>query len=372
MRLFATDQLLLLHLLVDDSGGGETHPLFHFLELQMNANTKIINAIRQSFDEQKKVNIDLRESSTLTGSGYGAGGRSQFDDAFAALRLANPFRRGARIVAAQNTSATQFVAKVGNATNQTNPWGYLFTPNTGTPNTATSVWQLPTRVVTAQLPVRTAALDDINAIQETLVNDLNLEFAQQEALSMARNNDQSGTTTTSTGGVDGLRGLDSYGSVAISAAATYGTSGAAITNGIHSIRNYQAVDFGDTSALVKIKAALPAQYWDDPSTAWHITPTAYWTLIANYDFADIGNSSGEFGALKSLYGIPVIVNPYLSDSYPVYLACWNRFVTIADAQEMSVQLFEQTAPGYLTLWAQKRMVSTITDPNAGVRLQITG
>jgi hypothetical protein len=43
-------------------------------------------------------------------------------------------------------------------------------------------------------------------------------------------------------------------------------------------------------------------------------------------------------------------------------------VTIADVEEMTIQAMEQTAPGFITLFAEKRLVSTVRDPFAGIRL----
>ena len=54
--------------------------------------------------------------------------------------------------------------------------------------------------------------------------------------------------------------------------------------------------------------------------------------------------------------------------FSVYLANWPNFVTIADIEEMNVQAFEQTAPGFITLYAEKRLASTVRDPFAGIRL----
>jgi len=336
----------------------------------MSATQKILEGIKQAFNESRKVTIDLREASAITGSGLGIGGRTHFDDAFAALRYANPFRMGSRQIAAPGSSAVQFVAKTGNATNQTNPWGYTFTANSGTPNTATSTWVLPTRVVSAQLPVRIAALEDINGLESTLVEDLMLEFSQQEGASMAANNDQVGTTTTSTGGVDGLRGLDSYPS---GASAAYGTSGTAITNGRHTLATVSLGGVAVTYAkIVDIANALPAQYWSLPGTAWHMTPTMIQTLRQLKDtaglplFLELGEP-GEGGAVGSIFGWPVIPNSYMTDTFPIYLANWSRFLTIADIEEISVQMFEQTAPGYITMYAEKRVASTVRDPFAGVR-----
>ena len=100
----------------------------------MNTSEKILNGIKQALTEGKAtVNFtdnnktkDVEEASTLTGSGLNIGGRVYFDDAFAALRYANPFRMGSRQVT-YTGSAAQFVAKTGNAANSTNPWLYVVT-----------------------------------------------------------------------------------------------------------------------------------------------------------------------------------------------------------------------------------------------------
>ena len=334
----------------------------------MKLTEKILDGIKKAIAEGGKVDINLTEASALTGSGSGVGGNVVFDDSFAALRQANPFRIGSRQITATG-SDVQFVAKTGNAADSTNPWGYAINPNSGSPNINTSIWQLPVRVLTAQLPIRTAALSDINGIEETLVQDLYLEFSQLEAQSMALNDDQAGSTTTSTGGTNGLRGLDSYVTAGTSA---YGTSGTAITNGIHSITT---VSFAGTTPtynkITNIANALPPQYWSMESTAWHMTPTMIQTLRQLKDtqglplFLEIGESDGC--AVGNIFGWPVIANAYLSDAFPIYLANWEQFLTIADIEEMSVQMMEQTAPGFITMFAEKRMVSSVRNPFAGVR-----
>lgn len=334
----------------------------------MKITEKILDGIKKAIAEGGKVNINLTEASALTGSGSGIGGNVIFDEAFAALRRGNPFRMGARQIAASG-SDVQFVAKTGNATNQTNPWGYTFTPNSGTPNTDTSIWQLPARVLTASLPIRTAVLSDVNGLEETLVKDLYMEFMTQEAASIAINNDQAGSTTTSTGATDGLRGLDSYTSASVSA---YGSSGTAITDGIHSIATVSLAGTTITyNKVTNIANALPPQYWSLPGTAWHMTPTMIQTLRQLKDsqglplFLEVGEKDGA--AVGNIFGWPVIANAFLSDAFPIYLANWEEFLTIADIEEMSIQMMEQSAPGFVTMWAEKRMVSSVRNPFAGVR-----
>lgn len=335
----------------------------------MTITEKILAGIKQAITEGGTVNIDLKEASAITGSGSGVGGRAVFDEAFAALRYANPFRMGSRIVPVAG-SDMQFVAKTGNATNQTNPWGYPVQNNVGTPNTNTSIWQLPVRVVTAQLPIRSAVMSDVNGLEATIVEDLALEFAQVEGASMAINSDQAGSTTTTTGATSGLRGLDMYVSASTSA---YGTSGTAITNGIHSIATVAQTGGGVVyNDIVDVVNAFPSQYWSLPGNAWHIRPSMIDSLRSLKDtqglplFLEVGDEDGA--AVGRMFGFPVIPNPYLSTGFPIYLANWPRFLTIGDTEQMSIQMMEQTTPGFVTLYAEKRVVSSVRDPFAGVRM----
>ena len=340
----------------------------------MTITERILSGIKQTLETGDKVTIDLREASAITGSGDGVGGRTFFDNAFAALRFANPIREMSRVIPASGSSV-QFVAKTGNATNSTNPFGYTFTPNSGSPNIDTSIWQLPTRVISAQLPVRSAVMSDVNYLNETLVEDLMLEFANIEGASMVLNNDQAGSTTTINGATSGLRGLNMYTSAASSA---FGTSGTAITNGIHSIATYtQAAAAVSYSDLTDMGRLFPAQYWNLPGTAWMMHPQTIHELrnlgpgtAAIREFAEVGSDEG--GAVVNIFGFPVIANPNIQTTgagkFNIYLANWPRFVTIADVEEMTIQAMEQTAPGFITLYAEKRLVSTVRDPFAGIRL----
>lgn len=340
----------------------------------------ILKGIKEALIDGKSVvnfseKVDSNEASALTGSGLNVGGRTYFDDAFAALRYANPFRQGSRQIIGKG-SAAQFVAKTGNATSATNPFGYIVDANSGSPDVSTSFWQLPMRVISAQLPIRSAVLSDINNIESAVVNDLMLEFSAIEASSMALNVDQSGSTTTTLGGTSGLRGLVNYNTS--TSAAAYGTSGTAITNGLHTILKEEfsasAIGYDD---IVNAASLLPAQYWSLPGTAWHIHPT----LLAQIRklkgstggapmFVEVGDEDGGAGAF--LFGFPVIPNPYLAapaaGKISAVLANWDRFITIVDGEEMTIQRFDQTQPGTVTIYAERRMASTVRDPFAGVFL----
>jgi len=323
--------------------------------------------------------VNLKEASALTGSGSGVGGRVIYDDAFASRREHNPLRDGSRIIETIGSDQA-FVVKTGNATliqNSTNnPWGYPVNNNTGSPNIATSFWQLPVRSLNAGVPIRTAVMSDVNMLEEAIVDDLMLEFAEQEALAMMLNNDQAGSTTVNYGATSGVRGLNSY--PGSTTAAAFGTSGSAITNGRHTILQVEhthtaGINYDD---LVELQAALPSQYLYKDTTAWMMHPATIADLrklkqsgSANY-FIELGSEDG--GAVIYIFGHRVIPNPYMSVSgvggYPVYLAEWSQFFTIADNELMSIKRFDQTQPGFIYLFAEKRVCSTIRDVFAGVRL----
>ena len=334
----------------------------------------ILESVKKALVEGNAT-VNLKEASTLTGSGSDVGGRVIYDDAFAALRYANPLRMVARQVQTIGSDFA-FVVKKGNSTDPTNPWDYTVKANVGSPNQATAFWQLPIRSVNAVLPVRSAIMSDINALEETIVSDLALEFSQTEALSMMFNDDQSGSTTTLYGAESGLRGLNSY--LGSTSAASFGTNGSAITNGIHTMLQVQqasatAVVYDD---LANLMAALPPQYLHHPKTAWMMHPTTINALrklkastTAN-NFLEVGDDEG--GAVVYIFGHPVIPNPYMDvagdGKFPVYLACWELFLSIVDNEVMRLERLEQTAPGFIYLFAEKRVLSSIRDVFAGVRL----
>jgi len=354
--------------------GGDPGKTWAEKELRKMDNSAIYQGIKEALVEGQST-VDLREASAITGSGSDVGGRVIYDDAFASLRYANPFRMCSRQITTIGSDQA-FVVKTGNSSDTTNPWGYAVNTNEGSPNQATAFWQLPIRDVNAVLPIRTAILGDIDNLEETVVMDLALEFSQNEANSMMFNNDQSGSTTAAYGATSGLRGLNSY--PGSTSAAAFGSNGSAITNGIHTVlqvaqASASAVVYDD---LANLMAALPPQYLYKPETCYMMHPTTIGALrklkastTAN-NFLEVGDDDG--GAVIYIFGHRVIPNPYMdvagAGKFPVYLANFERFVTIADSDQMSIKRFDQTAPGFVYLFAEKRVCSTILDVFAGVRL----
>jgi hypothetical protein len=107
--------------------------------------------------------------------------------------------------------------------------------------------------------------------------------------------------------------------------------------------------------LANLQAALPSQYLYKDTTAWMMHPTTIGALrklkastTAN-NFIEVGDDDG--GAVLYIFGHRVIPNPYMDvageGKFPVYLAEWSRFFTIADNEMMSIKRFDQTAPGFI-------------------------
>jgi HK97 family phage major capsid protein len=353
----------------------------------------------QIFADESQMQAYLNEASALTGGGDGKGGRTAYDPVFAALRLANPLRGVSRTVATDGSSY-QFRVKTGNAGAA---WGYAINNNTSATTEDTSIWQLVLQDLNVQFPIRTAALDDIDGLEANVVDDMLAEFAQAEALSMIQNNDQ-GSTSLPYGGSNGLRGLDQYAGAAATYAggvcttAAFGSSGTGSTSGLHSLATYdQLTTNGNTVGannisyvdVINFIYSLPQQYWTT-NAKFVISPILLNAIRALRDDngAPIFNRNEGLsvdGIVGNLLGFDVVVNKYVdtpsqtttgsagtNSLYPMYFADWSRFHTIIDRLNMVMRRYDQTLPGYITFFGEKRLATSVRDPNAGVRYRSTG
>ena len=348
------------------------------------------------FEDAGEYDAYLKEASALTGGGNNQGGRTAYDPVFAPLRLANPMREISRQVATDGSSY-QFRAKVGNAGAA---WGYTIQNNGAATTENTNIWQLVLQDLNVQFPIRTAALDDIDGLDANVVSDMLLEFSQAEALSMIQNNDQ---TSGTYGGTDGLRGLDQYAGAAATYAggsvttAAFGTSGTGSTSGLHSLATYdQLTTNGNTVGagnivykdVVNFIYSLPQEYWT-PDAKFMINPVLLQQIRGLVDDQKrpvyIDGLSRTDGIVGTLLGFDVVVNKYLdtpsqlttgsagtNSLYPMYFADWTRFHTIVDRLSMVLRRYDQTAPGFITFFGEKRLATSVVNPFAGVRYRSTG
>jgi len=362
---------------------------------------KMLEKELSMFADESQYQAYLAEASALTAGGDGKGGRTAYDPVFVALRLRNPLRGVSRTVATDGSSY-QFRVKTGNAGAQ---WGYDI-QNNGTPTTEnTSIWQLVLKDINVQFPIRTAALDDIDGLEANVVDDMLAEFAQSEATSMIQNNDQSGTgTSVTTGGADGLRGLDQYAGAnstyagGTTSVAAFGSSGTGSSSGLHSLATYDQLTTNANTVgaanitykdVINFIYALPQQYWTTDAK-FLINPI----LLSQIRGLTDSNGTPVFermspletdGIVGRLLGFDVVVNKYLDNPsqatsgsagtnslYPMYFADWSRFHTIVDRLNMVMRRYDQTLPGYITFYGEKRLATSVRDPNAGVRYRSTG
>jgi hypothetical protein len=353
----------------------------------------------QIFADESQMQAYLNEASALTAGGDGKGGRTAYDPVFAALRLANPLRGVSRTVATDGSSY-QFRVKTGNAGAA---WGYAINNNTSATTEDTTIWQIVLQDLNVQFPIRTAALDDIDGLEANVVDDMLAEFAQAEALSMMQNNDQ-GATTLPYGGSNGLRSLDQYaGSNSTYAGGTcttaaFGTSGTGSTSGLHSLATYDQLTTNAATVgannitytdVVNFIYQLPQQYWT-ANAKFVISPILLNAIRALKDNngAPIFNRNEGLsveGIVGQLMGFDVIVNKYCdtpsqttagsagtNSLFPMYFADWSRFHTIIDRLNMVMRRYDQTLPGFITFYGEKRLATSVRDPNAGVRYRSTG
>ena len=222
---------------------------------------------------------------------------------------------------------------------------------------------------------------------------------------MIQNNDQSGSgTSVTTGGADGLRGLDQYGGAnttytgGTTSAAAFGSSGTGSSSGLHSLATYDQLTSNANTVgaanitykdVVNFIYQLPQQYWT-PDAKFLINPV----LLSQIRGLTDTNGTPVFermspletdGIVGRLLGFDVVVNKYLdtpsqtstgaagtNSLYPMYFADWSRFHTIVDRLNMVMRRYDQTLPGFITFYGEKRLATSVRDPNAGVRYRSTG
>jgi hypothetical protein len=327
------------------------------------------------------------------GSGYNVGGRTGYDPVFVSLRQTNPLRGVSRSVATEG-SAYQFRAKTGNAGAR---WGYQIQNNGALTTQNTNIWQLVLKDLNCEFPVRTATLDDIDGLEGNIISDMMAEFGQAEAQSMILNNDQG--SDTGYGGSNGLRGLNQYGyfggfSGGTVHAASYGTSGVAATDGLSTITTYDQITTNGTSTtannitykdVVNFIYSLPNQYWTE-NAKFMINPIQLQAIRGLTDDQKrpiyVDGLARTDGIVGQLLGFDVVVNKYCdtpndpgtapkADLFPMFFGDWTKGHAIVDRLNMVLRRYDQTQPGFITFYGEKRLASSVVDPFALVAYRST-
>jgi HK97 family phage major capsid protein len=154
------------------------------------------------------------------------------------------------------------------------------------------------------------------------------------------------------------------------------------TNAAGSTNN---VAFAD---IINLIHALPQQYWG-PSNRFMISPSMLAAIRGLVD--DNGTPVFERmsplvydGIVGRLLGYDVVVNAYVDSpiaagvsagtvsKYPMYFGDFTRGHTIVDRLNMVLRRYDQTAPGSITFYGEKRLACSVVDPAAIVRYRSTG
>jgi len=309
--------------------------------------------------------------------------------------------RGVSRSVATDGATYQFRAKVGDAGAA---WGYAIQNNGAATTENTNIWQLTLQDLNVQFPIRTAALDDIDGLEANVVSDMMAEFSQAEAQSMIGNNDQAAQSASNPyGGTNGLRGLDQYaGNNAtytggtISTAA-FGTSGTGSTSGLHSLATYDQLTSNINTVgannitykdVINFVYSLPQQYWTT-TACFVINPVLLQAIRGLTDLQGrpiyVDGLARADGIVGQLLGFDVVVNKYCENPsqatvgavgttslYPMYFGDFQKGHTIVDRLNMILRRYDQTLPGFITFYGEKRLATSVVDPFSIIRYRSTG
>ena len=349
------------------------------------------------FQDESHYNAYMKEASALTGSGAGVGGRTAYDPVFTALRLANPMRGLSKSISTPG-SEYMFRAKVGNAGAA---WGYNVQNNGAATTENMNIWSLQLQDLNVQFPIRTAALDDIDGLESNVVSDMLAEFSQAEAIGMVQN-DNLLASTAPYGGSNGLRGLNQYPGANVTYAggtistASFGPSGSGATAGLHSIATYDQLTTNGSTAnasnlqykdVVNFVNFFPVQYRNN-NLKWLVSPSFLNQVRGLTDsngtpIFERANPLITDGIAGWLLGFEVVVDAYLDNVantsgvaglknlYPAYFGDWNKGHAIVDRLDMVLRRYSETLPGFITFFGEKRLATSVIDPNAIIRYRST-
>ena len=89
------------------------------------------------------------------------------------------------------------------------------------------------------------------------------------------------------------------------------------------------------------------------------------------------------GIVGKLLGYDVVVNNYVdsplgagesagtADKFPIYFGDFSRGHTIVDRLNMVLRRYDQTLPGYITFYGEKRLATSVVDPFSIIRYRST-
>ena len=164
-------------------------------------------------------------------------------------------------------------------------------------------------------------------------------------------------------------------------------------NGLATIATYDQLTTNGSSGtvnnityadVINLIYSLPNQYWTD-SAKFLINPIELQAIRGLVDDNGrpiyVDGLARTDGIVGQLLGFDVVVNKYCDtpnyagvdkpDLYPIYFGDWQRGHVIIDRLNMVLRRYDQTQPGFITFYGEKRLASSIHDANAIVAYRST-
>ena len=199
-----------------------------------------------------------------------------------------------------------------------------------------------------------------------------------------------------------MRGLDQYAGAnetyagGTTSTAAFGTSGTGSATGLHSLATYDQLTTNSNTVgaanitykdVINFIHALPQQYWTE-SAKFMISPILLQAIRGLTDTQGrpiyVDGLARTDGIIGTLLGFDVVVNKYLDNpsqattaaagtisKYPMFFGDFDKFYTIIDRLNMVLRRYDQTLPGSITFYGEKRLATSVRDPFAGVRYRST-
>lgn len=333
------------------------------------------------FSDESEHKAYMNEATSLTSSGSGIGGRTDYHKQFVASRAGNTLRDiGFKVVT--TGSDYQFRAKTGNGGAT---YGYPIQNDGAATTVGSAVFNETLHDINCRFAVRNAVLSDVDGLESNIIGDLLAEIDQVEARAWIGGAASAGTQTAAYTG----KSLNGYGgSNAAFTAGTASTAAFTANTGAHSIATLdQKTASTATAANITFEDVIGLLYTIAPQNRANVVFTGSTVLTAairsmkdtsGAPVFDRINTMTADGMIGTLLGRPYYENAYMDSPlaatgsrFPLWVGAFgsDRGFVVVDRMNVVVNRYDQTIPGSTTFYIEKRGAAAIADPELFARLR---